>query len=81
MADVDSLGGYVKQYVVEPDMTRLASYGIDWSELGTALEDANLSIGANYLRRSGESYLVRADGRLRSVDQIATTVVAQRNGI
>lgn len=81
VADVDSLGGYVKQYVVEPDMTRLASYGIDWSELGTALEDANLSIGANYLRRSGESYLVRADGRLRSVDQIATTVVAQRNGI
>jgi heavy metal efflux system protein len=81
VADVDSLGGYVKQYVVEPDMTRLASYGIDWSELGTALENANLSIGANYLRRSGESYLVRADGRLRSVDQIATTVVAQRNGV
>ncbi|WP_077036317.1 CusA/CzcA family heavy metal efflux RND transporter [Pelomonas sp. KK5] len=81
VADVDSLGGYVKQYVVEPDMTRLAAYGIDWSELGRALEDANLSIGANYLRRSGESYLVRADGRLRSVDQIATTVVAQRNGV
>ena len=81
VADIDSLGGYVKQYVVEPDMTRLASYGIDWSELGTALENANLSIGANYLRRSGENYLVRADGRLRSVDQIANTVVAQRNGI
>lgn len=81
VADVDSLGGYVKQYVVEPDLTRLAAYGIDWSELGRALEDANLSIGANYLRRSGENYLVRADGRLRSVDQIATTVVAQRNGV
>ncbi len=81
VADIDSLGGYVKQYVVEPDMTRLASYGIDWSELGTALENANLSIGANYLRRSGENYLVRADGRLRSVDQITNTVVAQRNGI
>jgi len=81
VADVDSLGGFVKQYVVEPDLTRLAAYGLDWSELGRALEDSNLSIGANYLRRSGENYLVRADGRLRSVDQIANTVVAQRNGV
>ena len=81
VADVDSLGGYVKQYVVEPDSGRLASYGISIAELGRALEEANVSVGANYIRRSGESYLVRADGRIRSLDEIARAVVATRDGV
>ncbi|THC39685.1 CusA/CzcA family heavy metal efflux RND transporter [Massilia sp. Mn16-1_5] len=81
LADVDSLGGYIKQYVVEPDSSRLASYGISVSELGRALEEANVSVGANYIRRSGESYLVRADGRIRSLDEIARAVVATRDGV
>jgi cobalt-zinc-cadmium resistance protein CzcA len=81
VADVDSLGGYVKQYVVEPDSARLASYGISIAELGRALEEANVSVGANFIRRSGESYLVRADGRIRSLDEIARAVVATRNGV
>ena len=81
VADVDSLGGYVKQYVVEPDSARLASYGISVSELGRALEEANVSVGANYIRRSGESYLVRAEGRIRSLDEIARAVVATRGGV
>lgn len=66
VADVDSLCGYVKQYVVEPDSARLASYGISIAELGRALEEANVSVGANFINRSGESYLMRADGRIRS---------------
>jgi cobalt-zinc-cadmium resistance protein CzcA len=81
VADVDSLGGYVKQYVVEPNSARLASYGISIAELGRALEEANVSVGANYIRRSGESYLVRADGRIRSQDEIARAVVATRYGV
>jgi cobalt-zinc-cadmium resistance protein CzcA len=81
VADVDSLGGYVKQYVVEPDSSRLASYGISIPELGRALEEANVSVGANYIRRSSESYLVRADGRIRSQDEIARAVVATRDGV
>ncbi len=81
VADVDSLGGYVKEYVVEPDATKLKSYGISFAELSTALEDANVSVGANYIRRSGESYLVRADGRIRTQDEIARAVVATRSGV
>lgn len=81
LADVDSLGGYVKEYVVEPDATKLKSYGISFAELSTALEDANVSVGANYIRRSGESYLVRADGRIRTQDEIGRAVVATRSGV
>lgn len=81
VADVDSLGGYVKEYVVEPSAAKLASYGISYPELVKALEEANVSVGANYIRRAGESYLVRADGRIRTVDEIARAVVANRQGV
>src|SRR3546814_12558221 len=52
VAGVDSIGGYAKTFVVEPDPTRLTSYGISYSELGEALERANLEDGANYYNRA-----------------------------
>ncbi len=81
VADVDSLGGYVKQYVVEPDAAKLASYGISYNDLGEGLEKANLSVGADFIQRSGEAYMVRADARIRSIDEIARAVVATRGGV
>jgi len=81
VADIDSLGGYEKQYAVEPDPIRLAAYGISYSELARGLEAANVSVGANYIQRAGESYLVRADGRISSIDQISRAVVGTRAGV
>lgn len=81
VADVDSLGGYVKQYVVEPDLTKLAVYGLSLTQLGQALEDNNISVSGNYIRRSGESYLVRADGRIKGTDEISHAVVATISGV
>ena len=81
VADIDSLGGYEKQYVVEPDAVKVAEYGISYSDLATALEAANLSVGANYIQRSGENYLVRADARIRSVEEIERTVIGTRAGV
>jgi len=66
VADVDSLGGYVKQYVVQPDSAKLASFGVSYAELADALEKANLSVGADFIQRSGEAYLVRGDARLHN---------------
>lgn len=81
VADVDSLGGYVKQYVVEPEPNKLAVYGISIKELGQALEENNTSAGGNYIQRSGESYLVRADGRIKTIEEISRAVVTTRQGV
>src|SRR5262245_48377174 len=81
VADIDSLGGYEKQYVVEPDPTKLAAYGVSYSDVARSLEAANLSVGANYIQRAGEAYLVRADARIRSMDEIARAVIGTRNGV
>ncbi len=81
VAGVDSIGGYEKQFVVQPDPSRLAAYGISFSDLASALERANISVGANFIQRGGEAFLVRADARIRHVDEISRTTVANRNGI
>ncbi|MBX9898192.1 MAG: CusA/CzcA family heavy metal efflux RND transporter [Qipengyuania sp.] len=81
VAGVDSIGGYAKTFVIEPDPARLVSYGISYSELGEALERANLAVGANFYNRAGEAYLIRVDARVRSVEQIASAVVASREGV
>ncbi|MEX5745944.1 CusA/CzcA family heavy metal efflux RND transporter [Massilia sp. X63] len=81
VADVDSLGGYVKEYVIEPDSAKLAALGISIAQLTETVEAANVSVGANYIRRSGEAYLVRADGRIRNQDEIARAVVTTRDGV
>ena len=81
VAGIDSIGGFQKHYLVEPDLVKLSAYGVSFSELAKALEAANLSVGANFLERGGEAYLVRADARIRSIDEIADAVIATRGGV
>jgi heavy metal efflux system protein len=81
VADIDSLGGYEKQYVVEPDAAELAHFDISYSDIAKALQAANLAVGANYIRRAGEAYLVRADARIHSMDEIGRAVIATRRSV
>lgn len=81
VAGIDSIGGYEKQYVVEPDAAALSAYGISFAELAEALDRANLSVGANFIQRGGEAFLVRADARIRNLTEISEAVVATREGV
>ncbi|HQR88157.1 MAG TPA: efflux RND transporter permease subunit, partial [Caulobacter sp.] len=81
VAGVDSIGGYEKQFAVQADPARMAAYGVSFTELGKALEAANIAVGANFLERGGEAYLVRADARVRNIDEIANATVASREGV
>jgi len=81
VAGVDAIGGYVKQYHVQPDPMKLVSYGLTFADVVEALEKNNVSTGAGYVEHKGESYLVRATGRIESVSQIETIVLGTRNGV
>jgi heavy metal efflux system protein len=65
VAGIDSIGGYEKQYVIEPDPAKLAAFGVSFAELAQALESANLSVGANFLQ-SGRGVLPDPRGRART---------------
>src|SRR5258708_36853958 len=78
VAEIDSLGGYEKQYVVEPDPAELVHYELSYSDIAKALRAANLAVGANYVQRGGEAYLLRADARIKSIDEIGHAGIATR---
>ena len=80
VAGVDAIGGYVKQYHVQPDPMQLVAYGLTFQEIIEALERNNVSTGAGYIEHKGEAYIVRADGRIANEAQIASIVVGTRQG-
>jgi cobalt-zinc-cadmium resistance protein CzcA len=81
LAGIDSLGGYTKEYLVVPDVQRMAAMKITLQDLATALERNNTSAGAGVVNRNGEGLSVRADGRVRNADELARTVIATREGV
>jgi cobalt-zinc-cadmium resistance protein CzcA len=81
VADVDAIGGYVKQYHVQPEPARLTALGISFAEVADAIEKNNASRGAGYLERYGEGYVVRSGGRIESMEDIGQVVVVTRDGV
>lgn len=80
VAAVDSIGGYVKQFHVQPDPMKLVSYGLTFADVIEALEANNASTGAGYIEHKGEAYTVRATGRISNIEQIAKVVVGEQGG-
>ncbi|WP_424138127.1 efflux RND transporter permease subunit [Roseomonas chloroacetimidivorans] len=81
IAGVDAIGGYTKQYVVQPDTARLIGLGLSFSDLTSAVERNNVSTGAGYVERGGEGLVVRSGGRVTSVAELEQVVVATREGV
>jgi heavy metal efflux system protein len=81
LAGIDSIGGYAKQFLVVPDVQKLASLGITLTELGTALERNNTSVGGGFVDRNGEGLAVRSDALLRNTAELGRTVIATRGGV
>ena len=81
VAGADAIGGYVKQYQVQPDPARLIGYGLSFGQIVNAIEANNVSRGANYIERNGEGYVVRTSGRVETLAEIEEIVVATRGGV
>jgi cobalt-zinc-cadmium resistance protein CzcA len=81
IAGVDAIGGYTKQYVVQPDPARLIALGLSFSDLTTAIERNNVSTGAGYVERGGEGLVVRSGGRVTTTAELEQVVVTTREGV
>ena len=81
VAGVDGIGGYEKQYHVQPDPAKLIGLNLSFREIADALDTNNANRGAGYLEDNGEGYVVRSAGRLESMDEIGNVVVATRGGV
>lgn len=81
VTDVNSIGGYVKEYHVAPDPQRLAAYGFTMKDIVEAIDRNNSTAGAGYIERRGEQLLVRAPGQVRSLDEIGAITLGSAQGI
>jgi len=81
VADVNSLGGLVRSFEVVPDNTRLSARGISIEKLMTTLERNNSNDGAGRMKDGEEALIVRAEGRIKTLEDVSTIVVDYKNGI
>ena len=80
VADVNALGGEVTSYAVIPDRNRLAAAGIGFRELAEVLARNNSNDGAGRLEAGDLSLIVRAEGALRTPEDLARIVIAHDRG-
>uniref|UniRef100_UPI001178172B efflux RND transporter permease subunit n=1 Tax=Crenothrix polyspora TaxID=360316 RepID=UPI001178172B len=81
VADVNSLGGSVRSFEVIPDSIKLSARGISLEKLMQALQNNNRNDGAGRMTDGEEALIVRAEGRIQNLDDIARIVVDNKNGI
>lgn len=81
VTEVNSIGGYVKEYQVAPLPEKLFSYRLSLEDVVTALEENNANVGAGYIEKRGEQYLIRAPGQVDSLAEIGRIIVSNVDGV
>jgi cobalt-zinc-cadmium resistance protein CzcA len=81
VTEINSIGGYAKEYQVAPSPEKLSAYGLTLADLVTAIDRNNNNVGAGYIERHGEQYLIRAPGQVRSMDDIRNIILNNVKGI
>jgi heavy metal efflux system protein len=81
VTEINSIGGYAKEYHVAPNPMRLASYGLTLQNVVTALDRNNNNVGAGYIEKRGEQYLIRAPGQVRSMEDIRNVILGNVQGV
>ena len=79
VADVVGMGGFIKQYEVQPDLDKLRAYKLTFQNLLDALGRGNANAGGSYVAQGAQQFAIRGIGLLQSADDIGRIVVATRN--
>ena len=81
VVEVNSIGGYNKQYHVTPDPLKLLSHRVSIDDLINAIQDNNENRGAGYIEKNGQQLLVRSPGQLASIEDIGNVVITQIDSV
>lgn len=81
VTEINTVGGYVKQYHVVPYPEKMLSLGLTLADLMLALERNNLNVGAGYIEKSGEQQLVRIPGQVANMTEVGNIIVGSPQGM
>ncbi|MFZ1682894.1 MAG: CusA/CzcA family heavy metal efflux RND transporter [Candidatus Zixiibacteriota bacterium] len=80
VTEVNTVGGYEKQFHVTPDPARLVAYGLSFHDVMVALAKNNSSVGAGYIEHKGEQYLIRVPGLVSGAEDIRNIIIGENDG-
>ena len=78
--EINTIGGYVKQFVVRPNYPYLRSIGLDQQVIVEAISKNSMNKGSGYIEKNGEQYLLRSDSQITSIEQIKSIPITTSNG-
>jgi len=81
VTEINTIGGYEKEFHITPDPAHLLAYGLTFDDLVAAVETNNANVGAGYIERNGEQYLIRAPGQVEDIPALGRIIVAHKDGI
>ncbi|GAC25113.1 nickel and cobalt resistance protein CnrA [Paraglaciecola mesophila KMM 241] len=81
ITEVNAIGGYVKQYHVNPEPQKMLNFDIGLSDIHRALERNNTNQGAGFVERNGQQILVRSQGQLQTLSDIENVVIKRINTV
>ncbi len=81
VTEVNTIGGFERQYHVTPLPDRLSAYGLTMAEVVEALKRNNANVGGGYVERYGEQYLIRVPGQAQGVEDLRGIIVTNRGGV
>lgn len=79
--EVNTSGGFEKQFHVTPDPQRLVAYGLSLPDIVAALEKNNANVGAGYIERNGEQSLIRVPGQVANIADLQGIILGSRGGV
>ena len=81
VVEVNTIGGFEKQYHVAPRPEKLIAYNLSFRDIMAALASNNSNVGAGYIERNGEQYLIRAPGQVLTLEDIGLITVGSFDGV
>ncbi len=80
VAEVAPVGGYVKQYAVVVDPSRMRGYGITLDNIRNAVQAANMDVGGRTVELSEVEFMIRGRGYLKNIDDLKRVVLKAKDG-
>ncbi len=81
VTEVNTIGGFARQIHITPDPAKLVAYGFTLQDVLAAIAANNQNIGAGYIERNGQQYLVRVPGQVASIEALGEIVLDRREGV
>jgi cobalt-zinc-cadmium resistance protein CzcA len=81
VTEVNSIGGFARQFHVQPDPARMLAFGLSFADIAGAIKRNNANQGPGYLERNSEQLLVRIPGQVSSAEDLRQLVVTTRDGL